>query len=168
MGTDIHQYNLIYDAGTYTLTGESLSFTEWSYSCSKIPELVPDRNYMIFGVLAGVRAADFEIFKDRNEGYPAGLSQAELSLIETDRHSPVWYYCPKLLEQLKETAKKMKRRMAALRRRDAFFNGSWEEAELEGMIDTVNEIISKLETARSGFTSMESWEKSIIIFNFDS
>ena len=174
MGCDIHQYNLIYDTGLYFRTGAVTDQESYSeddecyYSCSKIPELVPYRNYFIFGVLAGVRSADFEITKDRHDCYPSALSKQDLALISDDRHSPVWYYCPKLLAQLQETEKKMKRRMAALRRTEPYFNGSADEEEFEYEIDAVKELITKLKESRKKFTSMESWEKSIILFNFDS
>ena len=189
MGTDIHQYNLIFKDGDYFLEGEGFynktaKYLGWvfdespnngpvlyRYYSSYIPEIVPGRNYTMFGILAGVRGDSQYEFEDRQNGYPERLqmlidaSDRIRSKIDDDTHSPVWYWLPQFQKNVTELLKTIKKLTAKMKRYKKMDKCLWDDYKyLTADLERIDE---KLKEAKENLGE-ESWEKSIIFFNFDS
>jgi len=202
MGCDIHQFNYIYQSdGTYLFEGEGIgdinkeykfngkfyepgsedSFYS-SYHSDYIPEIVPGRNYQLFGMLAEVRGDDYAIDDYyKHTGYPEPFVEDRASYVLTvDKHSPTWYTFKSLKEGLTEVVEKMDKDLKILSKIYSSKNQDGDDLsdeevarvgeeydDVEWLRNRAVTIISQLDEARKIMTG-EQFRKSIILFDFDS
>ncbi len=195
MGCDIHQYNFIYQTdGTWLFEGEGIGdfgkeykFNDQFYEAGNeesfysayhsdyIPEIVPGRNYQLFGMLAEVRGDDYAIDDYyRHSGYPEPFVEDQASYVLTvDKHSPTWYTFQSLRDGCLSAIKEMKKDCAKYREEyvknkkiaNSFLAQQLED--VEWFRDRAEKIVDQLNEARKSMTG-EQFRKSIILFDFDS
>jgi hypothetical protein len=103
MGTDIHQYTYLYDkkGKRYVCAHDILGYDAKNY----FPELVPNRSYIIFGMLCGVRDNRHQIVS--KYGFPDCIDPILKNDLNRKYHSPQWFLANDLCEQLKNKKKQI-------------------------------------------------------------
>lgn len=182
MGTDIHQLNIIWnkDKKAYSFEGESFPYERFAntFEYATLPELIPHRSYLLFGIIAGVKSIEYQI-ENANFGYPKQLGtiaeiEKKFGEYYQEIHTSTWYFLPDLKKELLATAKKICNDTRRLTRK---FGGksfvdedSMDYYVIEDNDYMMNSCIQMANTIEmtNKKLSPEEFEKSIVLFTFDS
>ena len=175
MGCDIHQLNIIIDAKTKKprlIEGELPKGEATKFEAKYLAEFIPGRCYELFGILAGVRADEFQIADNVNYGIPKGLPEdIQKYLEDRDFHSHTWYRLEELQHELEWTEEKIDMYLKARAVQDPFFISGGEIDEYRALKRSVSEWIVMLDDTKQLLASeghLEDYKESIVLFFFDS
>jgi hypothetical protein len=184
MGCDIHQMTFLYNKKykKYVNCGDILG-----YEIERVfPQLVPDRCYNIFGMIAGVRNNRHMLHL--NDGFPKCLNKIfKEQVFKIDLHTPVWITPIKFNKKLQDLKKKLIKNKKVYQKLSKKYNGDelydklyeiyednydgyWGEDD-DCYINYIDELCQKLEYYTN---SVDEWikelfdiKKTIIFFYFD-
>lgn len=178
MGADIHQLNIIWDStkGTYYFEGPDHPFKAYvnGRSYDVLQELVPFRNYLLFGIIAGVRSEAYQI-ENVHCGYPKEMgTNKDIDIRLEDwyqyLHTPVWYYFSELQQELLITIKRLKKDIKKTRKKHSCLfslDDEWEVEDMMMMYENCLRMSTLLNESKEKLTE-EEFTKSIVFFVFDS